>query len=129
MEGGCVLAPSFDVAGWFARDLSLFAKIGDVLLTNSSSWPKFDRVLIAEDAFGLVDPGVREAQKGALDRMATVLGKPQPVTLASEGLQQWFETFRTIQFSEIWREHADWIKQAKPKFGPGIAERVELASN
>ena len=61
MTGGCVLAPSFDVAGWFARDLPLFAKVGDVLLTGGRTWPEFNRVLVAEDAVALTDPGIKDA--------------------------------------------------------------------
>jgi amidase len=128
MTGDCVLAPSFDVAGWFARDLPLFAKVGDVLLTGGRTWPEFNRVLVVEDAVALTDPGIKDALQPMQDRITRALGPARPVTLADEGLQSWFETFRTIQFSEIWREHGDWIKQTKPRFGPGIAERIEVAS-
>jgi len=127
LDGARALAPSFDTAGWFAADIDIFARVAGVLLTGGSR-PACDRVLIAEDAFALTDPGVREALQPAIDRMARVLGAPHAVTLAPEGLPRWFETFRTIQFSEIWREHRDWIAQAKPAFGPGIAERMTAAS-
>lgn len=128
LEGACSLAPSFDSAGWFASDLPLFAKVGNVLLKGRKDWSKLDRILLAEDAFALVDPGVKEALAPALSQISRMLGVPQPVTVAAEGLPQWFETFRINQFAEIWREHADWIIRTKPKFGPGIAERVEIAS-
>ncbi|MGD9812272.1 MAG: amidase [Sphingobium sp.] len=128
LEGARTLAPSFDTAGWFARDLSIFARVGKVLLTKGRSWPKFERVVIAEDAFALVDPGVKEALRAILDRMAQALGTPRPVTLASDSLQKWFEIFRTIQFSEIWRVHGEWIRRVNPKFGPGVAERVIATS-
>lgn len=128
LEGACALARSFDTAGWFASDIGLYAKIGDVLLTGRKAWPKFERVLIAEDAFALVDPGVKEALQATLDKIAAIFGAPKPVTLAAEGLPQWFEVFRINQFAEIWREHAAWIARDKPKFGPGIADRVMAAS-
>ena len=69
MTGGCVLAPSFDVAGWFARDLPLFAKVGDVLLTGGRTWPEFNRVLVAEDAVALMDPGIKDALQPMRDRI------------------------------------------------------------
>jgi amidase len=128
LEGARSLAASFDTAGWFASDLGIFAKVGDVLLTKSKTWPKFDRVLIAEDAFALVDPGIKDALKCALGRLSDTLGIPQAITIAPEGLPAWFETFRTIQFAEIWREHGEWITRVRPKLGPGIDERMVTAS-
>jgi len=127
LGGACALARSFDTAGWFAADLDIFSRAADVLLSGAR--PACDRVLIAQDAFALTDPGVREALQPALSRIEHVLGAPRAVSLAAEGLSQWFETFRTLQFSEIWREHRDWLAQAKPALGPGIAERMAAASN
>lgn len=33
-----------------------------------------------------------------------------------------------VQGAEVWGCHGDWIKSAKPSFGPGIKERFEMAS-
>ena len=96
MTGCCVAAPSFDVAGWFARDLPLFAKVGDVLLTGGRTWPEFSRVLVAEDAVALMDPDIKDALQPMRDRITRALGPARPITLADKGLQSWFETFRTI---------------------------------
>ncbi len=128
LEGARPLAASFDTLGWFATDLKTFAKVGDVLLTEAPSKSSVDRVLIAEDAFALVDPGVMDALQGALGRVFHALGAPRRVTVAAEGLRQWFETFRIIQFAEIWREHGEWIRRTNPKLGPGIKERMQAAS-
>ncbi len=54
LDGFTPLAPSYDTAGWFARDPSTFAAVGAVLLPPS---PRPDGpLLIAEDAFAVLDP-------------------------------------------------------------------------
>jgi amidase len=128
LDGARPLARSFDTAGWFATDLKIFAKVGDVLLTEAPTISSFNRILVAEDAFALVDPGVMNALGGTLDRVFHALGAPRRVTVAAEGLRQWFETFRIILFAEIWREHGEWITRTNPKLGPGIKERLQAAS-
>ncbi len=128
LDGARPLAASFDTAGWFTTDMATFAKVGKVLLTDVPAGLSFDRVLIAEDAFALVDASVKDALQGALDRAIKAFGAPRPVTVSAEGLRQWFETFRIIQFAEIWREHGEWIRRTDPKLGPGIKERLQAAS-
>lgn len=51
------------------------------------------------------------------------------VTVAKEGLERWLSCFRILQGVEIWQTHRDWIEQAKPRFGPGIAERFAWAAS
>jgi amidase len=38
------------------------------------------------------------------------------------------ETFRILQAAEIWANHGAWIREVKPRFGPGIRERLEWAA-
>ena len=54
LEGVAPFTWSFDVAGWFARDADVFAKVGDVLLDEQ--FPAIPaRLLYPQDAFGMVD--------------------------------------------------------------------------
>ena len=128
LDGTCVLAPSFDTCGWFARDIDVFAKVADVLLGGKSGSRIDERLLIADDAFALIGRPVMDAFAPALERTFKVLGTPQSVTVAAEGLRTWFEIFRAVQFGEIWSEHGEWIDRIRPQFGPGIKERIEIAS-
>ena len=128
LDGTCVLAPSFDTCGWFARDIDVFAKVADVLLGGKSGSGSDERLLIADDAFALIGRPVMDAFAPALERTFKVLGAPQSVTVAAEGLRTWFEIFRVVQFGEIWSEHGEWIDRIRPQFGPGIRERIEIAS-
>jgi amidase len=119
--------PSFDVVGWFARDIALFEKVGDVLLGDDSARPA-TRLLFAEDAWNEVERPVADALKPAAAKVEAVLGKAANTRVSPDGLNAWFETFRTLQGAEIWATLGAWVTETKPKFGPGIKERFEYAA-
>jgi amidase len=121
LEGVCPLAPGFDTCGWFARDASILARVGEVLLGGKANTP--GRVLLAQDACALAMPDAARALQPALERVSKVLGKPEPVTVSAEGLNEWFEVFRILQFAEIWEQHREWVTREQPKFGPIIGHR------
>lgn len=124
LAGACPLAKSFDTAGWFARDATLLERVGRVLLGDvPASLP--GPVLLADDAFALLDAAVREALQPALERATSVLGAPRPVTVSAAGLPHWFQAFRILQGAEIHAQLGDWVARVKPKLGPGVRERIE----
>lgn len=124
LEGVCALAKSFDTAGWFARDAVLLERVGRVLLGDSQS-PAQGPLLLAADAFGLLDSAAREALQPALSRATAVLAAPRTVTVSAEGLPQWFQAFRVLQGAEIHAQLGEWVARVKPKLGPGVKERIE----
>jgi len=124
LEGACALAKSFDTAGWFARDAALLERVGHVLLGDAPV-PVHGPVLLAEDAFALLDPAAHEALQPALARATAVLGAPRAVTVSAEGLPQWFQAFRILQGTEIHAQLGEWVACVKPKLGPGVKERIE----
>jgi amidase len=126
LDGVCPLAPGFDTAGWFARDAVMLARVGDVLLGGKAASP--GRVLLAQDAFALAMPDAARALQPALERTTQVLGKPEAVTVSAEGLNEWFDVFRILQFAEIWEQHREWVTREKPTFGPIIAQRFETVA-
>jgi amidase len=128
LANACALAWSFDTAGWFARDAAMLERVGRVLLNDDRPASAPGRLLLAEDAFALLDDAAAKALQPALDRVVAVLGKPQNVTVSSEGLPQWFQVFRKLQGAEAWAQHRDWITRVKPQFGPGVRERFEWAA-
>ena len=128
LAGACALAWSFDVAGPFARDAALLERVGRVLLQDDSPAPRPGVPLYAQDAFDLVDPAVRPQFESAVARVTAVLGAPRKVTVASDGLPQWFEIFRKLQGAEAWAQHGEWITRVKPQFGPGVRERFAWAA-
>ena len=127
-ERVCPLASSLDTVGWFARDAALFARLGSILLDNSAEPFKPTTLLIAEDMFSRLEPSLQELLRPLADRIAEVTGlTAEPTVTTTENLNDWFEVFRIVQASEIWAQHADWVAQAKPEFGPGVAERMAAA--
>ena len=128
LEGVSPFTWSFDVAGWFARDASVLAAVGNVLLDDEEELPAPRRLLLARDAFDVVDSEVAQALNPAVELAVSAVGERVDVAVSPDGLTGWFETFRVIQAWEIWHNHAAWISEHKPEFGPGVRERVEWAS-
>jgi amidase len=128
LDGACPLARSFDTAGWFARDAGLMEQVGRVLLRDELPAPKPSRLLLAQDAFALAGDEVTKALQPALERVTAVLGKAHTVTVASEGLPQWYQVFRTLQGAEVWAQHGEWVTRVKPDLGPGVRERMLWAA-
>jgi hypothetical protein len=64
-DGVVKLAPSFDTIGWFARNVVLMRRIGEVLLPRARTFVP-TRLLIATDAFA--DTGREITEALALDR-------------------------------------------------------------
>jgi len=126
-QGVLPFAPSFDVVGWFARHIGLFAKVGDVLLGEDKAAAPA-RLIIADDAWEQVEMPVADALRPAAGKVRAVLGRAQHVRVSIEGLADWFEVFRTLQGAEIWSTLGSWVSEAKPKFGPGTKERFEYAA-
>ncbi|MBY0266375.1 MAG: amidase [Burkholderiales bacterium] len=124
LQGACALAPSFDTAGWFARDAALLEKVGRVLLGDAAA-PAVGGALHAVDAFALLDDAARAALQPALDRVRRVLGPSREVTVSESGLGGWFQAFRVLQGAEIRDTLGPWVKQAQPKLGPGVRERMQ----
>jgi amidase len=124
LEGVLPLAPSFDVAGWFARDAETFAKVGRVLLKGGNWEAKPRELLIAEDMFALLGAREREALQPAIKRIAKLYGEPRAVKISDRPLRDCFELYRIIQAAEVWKIHGAWVEKYKPTFGPGIHERM-----
>jgi amidase len=126
-NGVLPFGPSFDVVGWFARDIELFAKVGDVLLgADATAAPT--RLMVADDAWDQVEKPVADALRPAANMAEAALGKAQHVRVSPEGLGEWFEVFRTLQAAEIWSTLGRWVSETKPRFGPGTKERFEYAA-
>ena len=136
----CALAPSFDTVGWFARDMALLRRVGDVLLD-----PRHERAdisltswIVASDAFALADPGAQartyaavSSAKDAIVAAAGFAGPPEEVALDvfdGGSFDSWFDAFRMNQSYEVWQELGPWIQKHGPvPLGPGVKERFAFA--
>jgi amidase len=128
LAGAMAMSPSFDVAGWFASAPGVFRKVGSVLLQGEGNKASIRRMIVADDAFAEADSGVAAMLHDALDRMRAVLPASEHDRIAPEGLDAWREIFRIVQAKEIWETYGDFVERHRPKFGPGIRERMEYAA-
>lgn len=124
LTGAHDLAPSFDTCGFFTRDAATFRRVGEVLLgEDASPLPERPRLLLAADAFALLDPEVVEALRPALARVEGVLGAGEPVEAAAGGFETLYWAFRYLQGREAWEVDGPMIERYAPPLGPGVAER------
>jgi len=128
LDGVIPFAPSFDVAGWFARDARLFEVIGSVLFDTPpvSALPR--RLVLVEDAFELLAAPVAAALAPALERARELCGDARSLRVSADGLAAWFEVFRTVQGAEIWAERRTWLTTVRPRIGAAVQERLDWAA-
>jgi amidase len=127
-SGAMAMAPSFDVAGWFASGPGVFRAVGAVLLDGPRSRDTIRNLVFLDDAFAEADGNVAALLRFALDVMADELPKPVVDCAAPGGLDPWRECFRIIQAREVWINYGGFIERHHPKLGPGIRERMEIAA-
>jgi amidase len=128
LSGAMAMAPSFDVAGWFASGPGVFRRVGHVLLEGVSSPARVEALLVLEDGFEQADAAAAALLRSALAAMAADLPAPKEVRVAPEGLDPWRECFRVIQGFEIWGIYGEFIERRRPRLGPGVRERMAFAA-
>src|SRR5262245_20074612 len=127
LDAPCPLAPSFDTCGFFACDAGVFARVGRALLRDDAPAPPPTRFFISADALAVVGETVIHALHPAVDKVAALLGRAEPVTVGDEPLARWMDYFRFLQGAEAWACHGGWISREKPALGPGVKDRFAWA--
>ena len=121
-------APSSDTTGWFARDITTFAKVSSVMLGEAIPTALPRRLIIAVDAFGFADPEVGDALRPTVDRLRALIGDTREEVMAPAGITQWGRTQRTLQPYEAWLTFKDWIDRDNPRFAFSVARALLFAS-
>ena len=129
LDGVLPQSSSYDTVGWFARDAATFAKIGSVLLQSETRNPLPGRVIIAEDAFALLDNAISEALQPAIQKICTLIGNYSSLRLAPSNLSEWRDQQGTLQSREAWETVREWIDLTNPRFSFEVTERYILAKN
>jgi amidase len=127
-DGLMDMSPTFDSIGWFAASAGVCRKVGGVLLGDKGAPSPIDKVLVADDAFEQADAPVAALLHDALRSMSAALPKQGHVKLAPDGFDPWRDAVRIIQAYEIWQVYGRFVEEKKPRFGPGVAERMQAAS-
>jgi amidase len=128
LDGVMPNAPSFDTVGWFARDAELFARVGAVLLRTEISAPLPERLVIADDAFEVADPAVRQALRPSVDALAATIGAAEHGQMGPVPLEEYSAHFAALQGPEAWRAYRDWIEELNPAFSLEVAARFAAGS-
>ncbi len=121
------LAPSFDVPGWFARDLPVMLRVSAAFGIKAGAGKQPSRLWCPSTVWDDVSDEVKKALAPALEKLQQLLGPADTSPLPEPDVEAWFATFRTHQAWEAWAANGEWITEANPDFGPGIAERFEIA--
>ena len=127
-RGAMDMSPSFDTIGWLAATAGVFRRVGGALLGGTADRAALSAVIVADDAFAEADQPVAAVLRDALAAMAGDLPRTQHARLAPNGLDVWRDTVRIIQAHEIWQVYGRFVEEKHPRFGPGVAERMQAAS-
>jgi amidase len=128
LTGGTAMAPSFDTAGWFTAGPGLSRTLGRVLLGGGTVPAKIVRLIVLEDAFEQADADVADLVKSGLELMSADLPAIQHGRIAPDGFDPWREAFRVLQAFEVWQTFGEFVRTCRPEPGPGVRERLEMAS-
>ncbi len=97
LDGVLPQSASYDTVGWFARDPETFARVGAVLLQRPISNGLPSQLLIAVDAFELVDPPVAEALQPQVERIASLVERQTEDRLSPNSLSDWSGQQQVLQ--------------------------------
>lgn len=121
---GCIpMAPSFDSCGWFARDLEMLGRVGDILLPQEADRP-FSKIAFAADVLDWVKPEVAEAFRG----LAGKLGVTEAVKLYATSPEDYIDTFWTLMSRQVWNSNGRWYRREDPTLATGLADRFDDAA-
>ena len=121
-------APSFDTAGWFARDAATFLRVTEAALDEARP-PAPSRLLVARDAFAFADPAVTAALRGTRSRLAALAGAAADITVAPQGLSVWARAQRTLQMPEALATFRDWVERTNPRLTMRVARTLVTAES
>ena len=124
LQSALALCHSYDTCGWFARDATTFARVGDVLLgADPAPLPARPRLLSPTDVWGLIAADVLPAWDSARAQVQAVYGEAAPTSVALDSFEAMYWSFRYLQGREAWMTDGAFIERYAPVLGPGVKER------
>ena len=128
LAGMMAQAPSFDTAGWFARDTGTFARVAAVLLDEDvNGTPLPARMLVARDAFSFAERAVADALGSLRARALELVRETTEVEVAPPGLSVWARAQRTLQLPEALATFRDWVERTSPRLSMRVAGMLVAA--
>lgn len=129
LEGIMPLAPSLDTIGWFARDIALYEKVGQVLLGDDERTFSFSQLLympLLEHL--LLDHPETDSYRAMFAKVRPHFTSLKAASQSTLSIDELYITFRQIQGWEAWNTHGTWILSGDRKLGPGVADRFAYGS-
>ncbi len=124
ISGTMPLAAIYDTVGWFARTADVYERVGAVLLGEDVAGPPLSKMVVAEDVCALfAAENERALLEPAFARIGRHLASDGTVVVAEEGLDKWYDAYRTIQGYHAWQSHGPWIEARKPLLNPPVVTR------
>jgi len=129
------LQPSFDTLTWLASDVTVFEKVGEVLLPSTQH--VFKRVLHWEPTWQAADADlqsmlqmVQTAVEHCLGLQIKAMLKAEAAALLApdETLEDWRHAYHIASAHEAWQLHGDWITKHEPVMGAAVGARFKFAS-
>ena len=127
LDGMLVCSPEYDTAGWFARDIDLFSRVGEILLQSRITPKRPERVVIAEDAFEAADADVVSVLRPLADRVASLVADSASVRLSPSGIGDWPNQQGVLSGRRGVAALQEWIDRVNPRFGFEMAQRYASA--
>lgn len=132
-QGVLPLAPRFDTVGWFARNPRMLRDVGRALLPPDANIIRPSQLLLPLDANDIVNGRAWRVFTQAADDVTVTTGLsllPTMICTAQTGsLENWLNTYVTLQNEQLRTAHGAWIDEYNPKFGTLIANRIARAMN
>ena len=129
LEGIMPLAPSLDTIGWFARDINLYEKVGQILLGEDKQTFAFSQLLympLLEHL--LLDHPETDSYRAMFAKVRPHFANLKAASQPTLSIDELYLTFRQIQGAEAWATHGAWISSGDRKLGPGVADRFAYGS-
>jgi amidase len=117
-------APSSDTTGWFARDVTTFARISEVMLGEPIPVTLPTRLVVAVDAFGFADAGTTAALQPMVQALAALMKDVRDDLLAPAGLTAWARAQRALQPWEAWQTFKPWLERDNPRLQFSVARNL-----
>jgi len=128
IAGVTPMAPSYDTVGFLARDASLFRDVGRVLLDGAAVDAPLQRLLLAQDMVSRAEASIDEELWQVLDRIGSLLPRPEHDDVAGEEFDAWRNAFRFNQGFELQSTLMPFALAHADGLSPAIRERFEIAS-
>ena len=124
VDGLLALAPSFDTVGWLTRTAPTLRAAAAASLRGPEVRvePKF---VVVPALSAVIEPELRPAFHAGLELLPA--GSIEIVDLGD--LDELVETFRTVQASEAWATHGEWITAHPGALGADVAARFAWAAS